>query len=96
MTRDARGKALVAILRRRSGDLETIFHLHGLTQGEALTVLDEAVLEVQLRCARIEDMEARLLRAIHRGCDGALEDRRRAAEAGERADCDEPVSVDAD
>lgn len=91
MTRDGRGTELVAILRRRTADLEATFRRHRLSQDEALTVLDEAVLEVQLRCARIEDMEARLLRAVARGCSAVLEtrekaERARAAEAAHPAD----------
>lgn len=88
MTRDARGTRLVEILRRRSADLEASFRRHRMSQDEALTVLDEAVLEVQLRCARIEDMEARLLRAVARGCAAALEDRRRARAAQAAAEVD--------
>lgn len=87
MTRDGRGTELVAILRRRTADLEAAFRRHRLSQDEALTVLDEAVLEVQLRCARIEDMEARLLRAVGRGCSAVLEARAKA----ERARAAEPV-----
>lgn len=87
MTRDGRGTELVAILRRRTADLEASFRRHRLSQDEALTVLDEAVLEVQLRCARIEDMEARLLRAVARGCSAVLEARAKA----ERARTAEPV-----
>lgn len=87
MTRDARGTELVAILRRRSADLEATFRRHRMSPDEALVVLDEAVLEVQLRCARIEDMEARLLRAVGRGCSAVLEARARArAKAAEPAD----------
>ncbi len=77
----------MAILRRRSAELEATFSRHRMSQDEALTVLDEAVLEVQLRCARIEDMEARLLRAVARGCSAVLEARTRArARAAEPAE----------
>jgi hypothetical protein len=89
MTRDARdrrGRELVTILRRRSADLEATFRRHRMSQEEALTVLDEAVLEVQLRCSRVEDMEARLLRAVARGCSSVLEDRRRPPDRADRAD----------
>lgn len=84
---------MVAILRRRSADLEATFRLHRMSQEEALTVLDEAVLEVQLRCSRIEDMDARLLRAVARGCAAVLEERRRARSRTGRA---EPTRVDAE
>lgn len=85
----------MAILRRRSADLEATFRHHRMSQEEALTVLDEAVLEVQLRCSRIEDMEARLLRAVARGCSSVLEERRRDRERGRAARAD-TTRVDAD
>lgn len=90
---------MVTILRRRSADLEATFRRHRMTQEEALTVLDEAVLEVQLRCSRIEDMEARLLRAVARGCSAVLEDRRQApdrANQAHRAPRAEPARIDAE
>lgn len=96
MTQDGRGTELVAILRRRTADLEATFRRHRLSQDEALTVLDEAVLEVQLRCARIEDMEARLLRAVSRGCSAVLEDRAKAERARAAVPVDPADTGDAD
>jgi hypothetical protein len=76
---DVRGGELVAILRRRAPHLEALFRRFHVSPEEALKVLDEAVLEVQLRCARPEDMEGRLMRAVKRGCAALLEERRRSA-----------------
>lgn len=76
---DVRGGELVAILRRRAPHLEALFRRFRVSPEEALKVLDEAVLEVQLRCARPEDMEGRLMRAVKRGCAALLDERRRSA-----------------
>jgi len=76
---DVRGGELVAILRRRAPHMEALFRRFRVSPEEALRVLDEAVLEVQLRCARPEDMEGRLMRAVKRGCASLIEERRRAA-----------------
>lgn len=78
---DPRGGKLVAILRRRAPRLEALFRRHGLSPEEALTVLDEAVLEVQLRCTRVEDMEGRLMRSVERGCAAVLRERRAPLDA---------------
>lgn len=42
-------------------------------------ILDEAVLEVQLRASRTPDCEGRLMRAVERGCKERLEERKRNA-----------------
>jgi hypothetical protein len=44
---------------------------------EAYSVLDQAVLEVQLRCYRAGDMEGRLMRSVERGCAALRDERRR-------------------
>ena len=70
---------LVAVLRRLAPVLEAMFRRYGITPDEAAVVLDEAVLEVQLRASRTPDCEGRLLRAVERGC----EERSRQKEAAE-------------
>lgn len=77
--KDSRGAELAAILRRRAPHLEAMFRRHGLSPDEAYSVLDQAVLEVQLRCYRTGDMEGRLMRSVERGCAALLEERRRQA-----------------
>jgi hypothetical protein len=77
--KETRGEELVAILRRRAPDLEALFRRYGVSPDEAYGVLDQAVLEVQLRCHRTADMEGRLMRSAERGCIALLEDRRREA-----------------
>jgi len=77
--KETRGEALAAILRRRAPDLEALFRRHGVSPEEAYSVLDQAVLEVQLRCYRAGDMEGRLMRSVERGCAAILEERRRRA-----------------
>lgn len=74
---ESRGEELVAILRRVAPRLEELFRRHGVSPDEAYEVLDQAVLEVQLRCHRIGEMEGRLMRSVERGCLAVLEDRRR-------------------
>ena len=59
---------LVALLRRLAPVLESTFRRYGIPPDEAAVVLDEAVLEVQLRASRSPDCEGRLLRAVERGC----------------------------
>jgi hypothetical protein len=77
---------LVAILRRLAPRLEAMFRRFGVAPSEAAEILDEAVLEVQLRAARTPDCEGRLLRAVERGCrERLVERRRRALEALEEA-----------
>lgn len=76
---ESRGEELVAILRRQAPRLEELFRRHGVSPDEAYTVLDQAVLEVQLRCHRAEEMEGRLLRSVERGCRALLKERRREA-----------------
>jgi hypothetical protein len=63
---------LVALLRRLAPVLEATFLRYGITPDEAAVVLDEAVLEVQLRASRSCDCEGRLLRAVERGCEAAV------------------------
>lgn len=92
MSLGARGRALVEILRRRTDHFEASFRRHEMSQAEAFTVLDEAVLEVQLRCTRIEEMEPRLLRAVERGCQAAVQ---RRCRADDREAWAEPVEADA-
>ncbi len=70
---------LVAILRRLAPRLETMFRRFGVPPSEAAEILDEAVLEVQLRAARTPDCEGRLMRAVERGCRERLAERRRKA-----------------
>lgn len=83
--KETRGEELVAILRRQAPDLEALFRQYGVSPDEAYGVLDQAVLEVQLRCHRAADMEGRLMRSVERGCVALLEDRRRdALEAPDR------------
>ena len=83
--KETRGEELVAILRRKAPDLEALFRRYGVSPDEAYGVLDQAVLEVQLRCHRTADMEGRLMRSVERGCIAVLEDRRREAlEAADR------------
>ena len=77
--KETRGEELAAILRRRSPDLEALFRRYGLSPDEAYSVLDQAVLEVQLRCYRAGDMEGRLMRSVERGCAAILDERRRKA-----------------
>lgn len=77
--KDTRGEELVAILRRRAPDLEAMFRRYGVSPDEAYSVLDQAVLEVQLRCHRTGDMEGRLMRSAERGCVALVEERRRRA-----------------
>jgi hypothetical protein len=60
---------LVAVLRRLAPVLEATFRRYGITPDEAAVVLDEAVLEVQLRASRTPDCQGRLLRAVERGCE---------------------------
>lgn len=76
---ETRGEELVAILRRKAPDLEALFRRYGVSPDEAYGVLDQAVLEVQLRCHRVADMEGRLMRSAERGCIAVLEARRREA-----------------
>ncbi|MGD2114330.1 MAG: hypothetical protein PVG07_04715 [Acidobacteriota bacterium] len=76
---------LVALLRRLAPNLEATFRRYGVTPEEAAVVLDEAVLEVQLRASRTPDCEGRLLRAVERGCEERVRRRRCAAE-GRRED----------
>lgn len=96
--RESRGEELVAILRRLAPRLEELFLRYGVSPDEAYAVLDQAVLEVQLRCHRTGEMEGRLMRSVERGCLALLEDRRR--EALESLDRDleheEPRSRDED
>lgn len=80
--KETRGEELVAILRRKASDLEALFRRYGVSPDEAYGVLDQAVLEVQLRCHRTADMEGRLMRSVERGCVAVLKDRRREALAG--------------
>lgn len=70
---------LVAALRRLAPRLEATFRRYGVTPSEAAVILDEAVLEVQLRASRTPDCEGRLLRAVDRGCKERLESRKRKA-----------------
>ena len=70
---------LVVLLRRLAPRLEAMFRRFGLAPSEAAEILDEAVLEVQLRAARTPDCEGRLLRAVERGCRERLAERRRRA-----------------
>lgn len=70
---------LAEILRRLAPRLEQMFRRHGVTPSEAAEVLDDAVLEVQLRASRTHDREGRLLRAVERGCQERLEARKRHA-----------------
>ncbi len=76
---DARGGDLVEMLRHLAPRLEALFRRFGVAPDEAAPILDEAVLEVQLRCSRPPDMEGRLLRAVERGCAALLAERRRKA-----------------
>lgn len=77
--RESRGEELVAILRRLAPRLEKLFLRYGVSPDEAYAVLDQAVLEVQLRCHRTGEMEGRLMRSVERGCLALIEDRRREA-----------------
>jgi len=70
---------LVAVLRRLAPRLEAMFRRFGVAPSEATEILDEAVLEVQLRASRTPDCEGRLLRAVERGCRERLTERRRRA-----------------
>jgi|GEM_PF-1686682 len=70
---------LVAALRRLAPRLEATFRRYGVTPAEAAVILDEAVLEVQLRASRTPDCEGRLMRAVERGCTERLEERKRKA-----------------
>ncbi len=76
---DARGGDLAEVLRRLGSRLEALFRRFGVSPEEAVPILDEAVLEVQLRCSRQPDVEGRLLRAVERGCAALLAERRRKA-----------------
>jgi len=89
---------LVVLLRRLAPRLEAMFRRFGVAPSEAAEILDESVLEVQLRAARTPDCEGRLLRAVERGCRERLAARRRRAlealgeeriEALESADADD-------
>ena len=77
--KDSRGEGLPAILSRRASHLEALFRRYGLSPDQAYSVLDRAVLEVQLRCYRTGDMEGRLMRSVERGCAAVLDERRRRA-----------------
>lgn len=77
--KESRGEELVAILHRLAPRLEELFLRYGVSPDEAYTVLDQAVLEVQLRCHRTGEMEGRLMRSVERGCLALIEDRRREA-----------------
>lgn len=77
--RDARGGDLGEVLRRLAPRLEALFRRYGVSPEEAAPILDEAALEVQLRCSRPPDMEGRLLRAVERGCTALLAERRKKA-----------------
>ena len=70
---------LAAALRRLAPRLEEMFRRYGVTPPEAAEVLDDAVLEVQLRASRTHDCEGRLLRAVERGCKERQEARKRHA-----------------
>ena len=67
------------MLRRLAPRLEALFRRFGVSPDDAVPILDEAVLEVQLRCNRPAEMEGRLLRAVERGCATLLAERRRQA-----------------
>lgn len=75
--KETRGEELAAIIRRRAPHLEALFRRYGLSPDEAYAVLDQAVLEVQLRCYRAGDMEGRLMRSVERGCAAVQDERRR-------------------
>lgn len=77
--KETRGEELAAIIRRRAPHLEALFQRYGVSPDEAYSVLDQAVLEVQLRCYRAGDMEGRLMRSVERRCAAILEGRRRRA-----------------
>jgi hypothetical protein len=77
--KDPRGEELAAILSRRAPHFEALFRRHGLSPDQAYSVLDRAVLEVQLRCYRTGEMEGRLMRSVERGCATVLDERRRQA-----------------
>lgn len=74
--KETRGEELAAILRRRASHFEVLFLRHGVSADEAHSVLDQAVLEVELRCYRTADMEGRLMRSVERRCAAILEERR--------------------
>ena len=76
---DARGGDLAELLQRLAPRLEALFRRFGVSPDDAVPILDEAVLEVQLRSGRPSDMEGRLLRAVERGCEALLAERRRQA-----------------
>ncbi|HLE82824.1 MAG TPA: hypothetical protein VJG13_00675 [Thermoanaerobaculia bacterium] len=77
--KETRGEELAAILRRRAPYFEALFRRCGVSPDEARSVLDQAGLEVELRCHRITDMEGRLMRSVERRCAAILEERRRRA-----------------
>jgi len=77
--KETRGEELAAILRRRAPHFEALFRRQGVSPDEARSVLDQAVLEVELRCHRTADMEGRLVRSVERRCAAILEERRRRA-----------------
>lgn len=87
---------LVSILRRLSPRLEEMFRRYGVAPSEAAEILDEAVLEVQLRAARTPDCQGRLLRAVERGCRERLSERRRKALEAARLDMLESAGADDD
>ncbi len=76
---DAQGGDLAEVLRRLAPRIEALFRRFGVSPDEAAPILDAAALEVQLRCSRRPDMEGRLLRAVERGCEALLAERRRQA-----------------
>lgn len=75
--KETRGEELAAVIRRRAPHLEALFRRYGVSPDEAYSVLDQAVLEVQLRCYRAGDMEGRLMRSVERGCAALRDERRR-------------------
>ncbi len=90
---DARDGNLAELLRRLAPRLEALFRRFGVSPDDAVPILDEAVLEVQLRCSRPPDMEGRLLRAVERGCATLLAERRRQALAA-LDETTEPIETD--
>lgn len=70
---------LVATLHQLAPRLETLFRRYGVAPADAATILDEAVLEVQLRASHTPDCAGRLMRAVERGCRERLKERRRRA-----------------
>lgn len=77
--KETRGEELAAILHRRAPNFEALFRRYRVSPDEAHSVLDQAVLEVELRCYRTADMEGRLMRSVERRCAAILEERRRRA-----------------